>query len=380
MGTENNKLSPWSDMKTYLWSLVLVSISLALAEQNDFVRFKSEYGKKYSSLEEELHRMKIFQSNLKKIDDHNATSDVTWTMAVNQFADLTEEEFKTEMLGGYIRTPQSGNLATGVKMEIGELPDSVDWREAGVVTDPKNQGSCGSCWAFATVENIESYAAINNVSLTKLSAQEVTTCTPNPMHCGGTGGCRGSIPQLAYNYVQLFGLATNDDYPYWSGTTGMAGRCKYDLERRTPVVGITGYNTLPPNDMEATMTHLATVGPLAVAADASPMQFYGSGVFSGCSYSSNIGLNHAIQMVGYGTDPQHGDYWLVRNSWGAMWGEHGYIRLQRESELTCGSDSTPMDGTACVGGPGSDHQTVCGMCGILYDMSYPLGARQWGKE
>merc|ERR1711910_44357 len=75
------------------------------------------------------------------------------------------------------------------------------------------------------VENIESYAAINNVTLTKLSTQEVTTCTPNPMHCGGTGGCRGSIPQLGYNYVQLFGLATNADYPYWSGTTGMTGSC-----------------------------------------------------------------------------------------------------------------------------------------------------------
>merc|ERR1719286_103958 len=106
----------------------------------------------------------------------------------------------------------------------------------------------------------------------------------------------------------------------------------------------------------------------------SPWQLYGSGVFSGCSYSSNIGLNHAIQMVGYGTDPQHGDYWLVRNSWGKLWGEHGYIRLQREAELTCGTDSTPMDGTACVGGPGIDEQHVCGMCGILYDMSYPLGA------
>merc|ERR1712055_338925 len=376
---ENNKLSPWSDMKTYLWSLVLVSISLALAEQNDFVRFKSEYGKKYSSLEEELHRMKIFQSNLKKIADHNATPGVTWTMAVNQFADLTEEEFKTEMLGGYIRTPQSGNQATGVKMEIGELPDSVDWREAGVVTDPKNQGSCGSCWAFATTENIESYAAINNVTLTKLSTQEVTTCTPNPMHCGGTGGCMGSIPQLGYNYVQLFGLAANADYPYWSGTTGMTGSCKYDLERRTPVVSITGYNTIPANDIEATMTHLANVGPLAVAADASPWQLYGSGVFSGCSSSSNIGLNHAIQMVGYGTDPSHGDYWLVRNSWGKLWGEHGYIRLQREAELTCGTDSTPMDGTACVGGPGTDEQHVCGMCGILYDMSYPLGAHAFDQ-
>merc|ERR1711872_1044427 len=107
-----------------------------------------------------------FKANLKKIEEHNATPGHTWTMAVTQFADLTQEEFKTEVLGGYIKTPQSGNHPSGAD------------------------------------ENIESYAAINNVSLTKLSAQEITTCTPNPMHCGGTGGCRGSIPQLGYNYVQ----------------------------------------------------------------------------------------------------------------------------------------------------------------------------------
>jgi len=365
-------------MKVILYTLVLVSSCLATSVRDQFAEFKSSHGKEYHSVEEEAHRLEVFRANLKKIDEHNATPDKTWTMVVNQFADLTEEEFKTNVLGGYIKTPQSGNHPTGADVVVADLPENVDWREAGVMTDPKNQGSCGSCWAFATVENIESYAAINNVSLTKLSAQEITTCTPNPMHCGGTGGCRGSIPQLAYNYVQLFGLATDKDYPYWSGVTGMTGNCKYDLERRTPVVGITGYNTLPANDMAATMHHLATVGPLAVAGDATPWQFYGHGVFSGCSYSNNIGLNHAIQMVGYGTDPTNGDYWLVRNSWGAMWGEQGYIRLQRESELTCGTDSTPMDGTACQGGPGTDSQHVCGMCGILYDMSYPLGTAEWG--
>eukprot|EP00090_Calanus_glacialis_P045616 TRINITY_DN8578_c0_g1_i1.p1 TRINITY_DN8578_c0_g1~~TRINITY_DN8578_c0_g1_i1.p1 ORF type:complete len:368 (-),score=92.53 TRINITY_DN8578_c0_g1_i1:78-1181(-) len=365
-------------MQAVLCILVLVSSSLGLTVRDQFEAFKSEHGKTYCCNDEESLRLEIFSANLKKIEEHNATPGMTWTMKINEFADLTEEEFKKDVLGGYLKTPQSGNHASGAKVNVADLPASVDWREAGVVTDAKNQGSCGSCWAFATVENIESYAAINNVSLTKLSAQEITTCTPNPMHCGGTGGCKGSIPQLAYNYVQLFGLATDDDYPYWSGVTGMTGNCKYDLERRTPVVGITGYNTLPANDMAATMQHLATMGPLAVAGDASPWQFYGSGVFSGCSYDNNIGLNHAIQMVGYGTDEEHGDFWLVRNSWGPNWGEHGYIRMQRESELTCGTDSTPMDGTACVGGPGTDTQHVCGMCGILYDMSYPLGAREWG--
>jgi len=243
----------------------------------------------------------------------------------------------------------------------------------GAVTDTKNQGSCGSCWAFATIEQVESYAAIANMSLMELSAQEVTSCAPNTMSCGGTGGCHGSIPQLGYNYIQLFGLTTASEYPYWSGVTTITGRCKYDLEKRTPVVGITGYNTIPTNSLEATLQHIANVGPLAISGDASSWQFYGSGVFNSCSYDSNISINHAIQLVGYGSDAEHGDYWLVRNSWGANWGEQGYIRLQREAEVTCGINSTPMDGTACVNGPGTDQQEVCGMCGMLFDSSYPLG-------
>merc|ERR1719445_43361 len=237
---------------------------LGLEDNLQWEKFKLQHEKVYPLKAEEEIRKDVFRTNLRKIEAHNEREEKgleTWRMAVTQFADLTEKEFEQQMLGGYVRTPQSSG--GHAKREVAsDLPASVDWREKGVITEPKNQGSCGSCWAFATVETIESYAAINNVSLTKLSTQEVTTCTPNPMHCGGTGGCRGSIPQLGYNYVQLFGLATNDDYPYWSGVTGMTGNCKYDLERRTPVVAITGYDTLPANDMEATMTHLANVDPL----------------------------------------------------------------------------------------------------------------------
>jgi len=294
-------------------------------------------------------------------------------MKVTEFADLSAEEFKAT-LTGYKPLPMTGKEFSEPALYSRELPTSMDWRDAGVVTDPKNQGSCGSCWAFATTEQIESYAAINNMTLMKLSAQEVTSCSPNTLHCGGRGGCVGSVPQLGYSYIQLFGLTTDAEYPYYSGITMITGRCKYDLERRTPVVGITGYNSIPSNDLEATLQHLANVGPLAIAADASLWQLYGSGVFGGCDYSNNIGLNHAVQLVGYGSDESHGDYWIVRNSWGKLWGEHGYIRLQREAELTCGVNSTPMDGTACEGGPGSDEQKVCGQCGMLFDSTYPLGA------
>ena len=106
---------------------------------------------------------------------------------------------------------------TRTRTSPSQLPESVDWREKNVVTDVKNQGACGSCWAFAATEQIESYTAIASGQLTKLSAQQMTSCTPNPLQCGGDGGCSGSTPPLGYNYIQLFGQVRDEDYPYTSG-------------------------------------------------------------------------------------------------------------------------------------------------------------------
>jgi len=354
--------------------LLALLVGSCMGSLEEFKQFKQTYHKRYTRAEES-QRFEVFEANLEKIKKHNALRSNTWTMKVTEFADMTEEEFSAT-LTGYTPTPMSGHAYSDMgKAYSGELPASVDWREKGVISDVKNQGSCGSCWAFATVAQIEAYAAINSsTAAMHLSDQEVTTCTPNTLHCGGRGGCQGSIPQLGYNYVQLMGLTTAEEYPYWSGITGMTGSCKYDVERKTPVVGLSGYNTLPPNNLEATLQHVANVGPLSIAAAASRWQFYGSGVFNSCPYEEHITLNHAVQLVGYGSDAEHGDYWLVRNSWGGSWGERGYIRLARESELNCGIDARPADGTACQGGPGWEEQTVCGMCGMLFDSSYPLGA------
>merc|ERR1711936_682287 len=101
--------------------------------------------------------------------------------------------------------------------------------------------------------------------------------------------------------------------------------------------------------------HIANVGPLATSVAASSWSSYGGGIYSGCSYDSNIRMNHGVQLVGYGSEEGQ-DYWIVRNSWGSSWGEDGYIRLKRQATPQCGTDSTPMDGTACVGGPGNDEQ------------------------
>merc|ERR1712042_96498 len=364
----------YSKMKLLLLSVLA---AVALAGQADyaklqFAQFREQYGKVYKTRTEHQMRFDIFQANLKKIEEHNK-SGASWKKGINQFSDLTEAEFQAMYLGGYKRLPTPAGNFTTVSKPAKDLPAEVDWRKQGVVTDVKNQGQCGSCWAFCTTEMIESYAGIATGSTPELSSQQVTSCTPNPLSCGGTGGCMGSIPQLGYTYIQLFGHATESDYPYKSGQTMDTEDCLYDVTNTAPNVGITGYDTMS-NDLEGVMNHLAQVGPLAVAVDASYWGGYRSGVFDGCSFDANIGLNHAVQLVGYGTDPAEGDYWIVRNSWGSSWGEDGYIRLQRQATAQCGINSTPMDGTACVGGPGNDEQYVCGQCGVLFDVSYPLGA------
>merc|ERR1712244_151885 len=359
--------------------LLPVLATVALAGHADyaklqFAQFREQYGKVYKTRTEHQMRFDIFQANLKKIEEHNK-SGASWKKGINQFSDLTEAEFQAMYLGGYKRLPTpAGNFTTASK-PAKDLPAEVDWRKQGVVTDVKNQGQCGSCWAFCTTEMIESYAGIATGDVPILSAQQVTACTPNPLSCGGTGGCMGSIPQLAFTYIQLFGHVTEDEWPYTAGN-GNTGDCEYDYNGMPPSVGLTGYTILDPNNQDAVMQHLAEVGPLAVAVYASGWGSYSSGIYDGCSYDSNIALNHAVQLVGYGSDAD-GDYWIVRNSWGTGWGEDGYIRLRRDATAQCGTDSSPMDGTACADGPGSDEQHVCGQCGVLFDVSYPLGAHNW---
>ena len=124
---------------------------------------------------------------------------------------------------------------------VSQLPEEVDWRQQGVVGDVHNQGACGSCWAFATVAQIETYTALAGDGLVDLSVEQVTACAPNDLVCGGGGGCLGSVEQLGYNYVQLFGAASDQSYPYVSGT-GLVDhpQCDYSITGTPPVVGISG--------------------------------------------------------------------------------------------------------------------------------------------
>ena len=170
-------------------------------------------------------------------------------------------------------------------LSASELPSYVNWVEKGVTSPVKDQGHCGSCWAFASTATIESHAAINSGQLKTLSPQQLVDCAPNTLSCGGTGGCQGSIAELAFNYVQLYGMTSEYKYSYSSYFSGNAApSCQYNQTLQTPEVTLDGYVKLPSNNYEGILTVVATQGPVAVAVDASTWHDYETGVFNGCSY------------------------------------------------------------------------------------------------
>jgi len=290
--------------------------------------------------------------------------------------DMTESELR--MYTGYNAAAARAHRERAVRsadnhISVDSIPTSKDWRDAGIISNVKDQGGCGSCWAFGATESIESRVAQDTGKLLILSPQNVVSCAPNPDHCGGTGGCGGSTAELAFEYVDSHGIASEADYPYKQQT----GTCNESIKK---TARIQSYIKLIENNYTDVITTLATVGPLAINVDASPWFSYSKGIFTGCKFDQ-IDVNHVVQLVGYGTENGK-DYWTIRNSWGGGWGEKGYIRLERHSDgdMTkwCGPDDTPQDGTGCDGGP--PQVTVCGSCGTWYDVSYPTGGSIVGDD
>lgn len=242
----------------------------------------------------------------------------------------------------------------------------------GVVSAVKDQGYCGSCWAFASTAVIESHVAIQTGKLFDLSVQQIAMCSPNPNNCGGSGGCNGATAEIAFDYVTgSQGLFEEFQYSY-QAYYGENSACNVPTQT-APKATIDGFVKLPVNNYTALLNAVATVGPIVVSVDASTWGAYKGGIFNGCN-QKNPDINHAVVLVGYGEENGQ-KYWLIRNSWSASWGEQGYIRIARseDDESNCGSDITPHDGNACDGE--DEPQTVCGVCGVLFDSSYPLNAK-----
>ncbi|PKU80559.1 low-temperature-induced cysteine proteinase [Dendrobium catenatum] len=294
-----------------------------------------EHNKAYASEAEKLARFQVFEDNLAFVESHNAAANSTYSLALNAFADLTLHEFRAVRLG--LSLGLNRQLSDSVRGGYGgqavfrgsdaAVPDSIDWREKGAVTQIKDQGSCGACWAFSATGAIEGINKIATGSLVSLSEQELIDCDQTY-----NTGCSGGLMDYAYNWVvKNHGIDTEEDYPYH---TAEKNCLKNKLNHR--VVTIDGYTDVPSHN-EKLLLQAVTSQPVSVGISGSEraFQLYSKGIFTGpCSTS----LDHAVLIVGYGS--KNGvDYWILKNSWGTNWGINGYMHMLRNggtSQGVCG--------------------------------------------
>ena len=267
---------------------------------------------------------------------------MVWERRINStFLSIVElSYFSSFFIVGSFQLPLLIDLE-GSNESAWALPDSVDWRARGHAVSPiKNQGACGSCWAFAATAALESHVSIATGKLMVLSVQELVSCVPNPRHCGGIGGCGGSTAELAYDFVAQHGMVDEWHFSYQS-FYGQQVNCTLLEEeqeslfarilRRTTttkqnyipnsVASIVGFANLPSNQYNTLMAAVAFLGPVVVSVAASGWGLYQGGIYDDDAQTDRE-INHAVVLEGYGKDQETGqEYWLVRNSWGPMWGK-----------------------------------------------------------
>lgn len=331
-------------VKVLAASLLLVGVIAAVAvystrpslalqqfqlEEQEFRSFMNLHEKSYADDSEFNARFRIFRDNLAYIRVFNSLNK-DWTLGVNYMADLTGEEFKAKYTG-FIPASTEKNYAVLPKID---LPQTVDWTTQGAVTPVKNQGQCGSCWAFSTTGSVEGAWFLSKNTLVSLSEQQLVSCSG----AYGNQGCNGGLMDNAFKYIIANGITSEANYPY----TARTGVCNKSLASQT-VAKITNFKDVTPDspvDLETAIAQQPV--SVAVEADQSAWQLYSSGTVSS---SCGTNLDHGVLAVGYnlGASPA---YYKVKNSWGSSWGLAGYIQI------------------AIVSGKG--------VCGIQMQPSYPI--------
>ncbi|KAJ0081461.1 hypothetical protein Patl1_10543 [Pistacia atlantica] len=270
-----------------IWASLAMSRTLyeaSIAERHE--QWMARHGRTYEDQAEKEKRFKIFKQNLEFIEKFNNVGNQTYKLSINQFADLTDDEFLASRTGYKPIPSQSRTATTSFGYEnLTEVPTSLDWREKDAVTQVKDQGNCGCCWAFSAVAAMEGITQIKT------------------------------------------GLTSETNYPYQA----TEGTC--DTQQETaPAAQIQSYEKVPSNNEEALLQAVAKQ-PVSVAIDSSGFRYYNGGVFDG---NCGTNLNHAVTIIGYGTADDGTKYWLIKNSWGQTWGENGYMRIKRDVEAAEG--------------------------------------------
>nr|BAN20235.1 cathepsin L [Riptortus pedestris] len=322
-------------MKRLILILAAVAVSHCDPLQEAWMTFKIQFNKNYDTIAEDEIRFKIFVESKTYVDYHNTRfldGKETYTMELNELADLTDEEFRERYLGfeaPCVDREDPGTIIHNPPESNDDLPDIVDWRAEGAVTPVKNQGQCGSCWAFSAVGALEGQHFRQTGELVNLSEQNLVDCTRNMIF--GNNGCNGGFMNRAFRYIKKKGIDTEESYPY----RGKEQKCKFSPENIG--ANMTGYAKIKRGSQLALQDAVAKAGPISVAIEAhKSIKYYKSGVY----YEPQCGvgfqkLNHAVLVVGYGVEDGR-EYWLVKNSWGDKWGDGGYIKIVKNFWNGCG--------------------------------------------
>lgn len=296
--------------------------------QRAFSQFMIDFSKSYDN-DEKIHRFSIFKDNLKHIFNTNSDSSLTYTLGVNQFADLTQDEFAEKYLNQGISSQSALESHDYSELSNDSSAGDADWTRC--MTPVENQGTCSSCWAFSVSGTFEGAACRGGYPINKLSRQELLDCsTPD-----GNQGCRGGMIHTTFNYIlrqNPKGITSAASYPY----RGSSGACQARGLQKAPA-RLSRYGRVRNKSEAAVQKAVTDFGPVAVAisAEQSDLQFYKGGIFNGnCSTQ----LDHAVVVVGFGAQ-----FFKVKNSWGASWGEAGYVRLARNTGRQGGMCGVTLD-------------------------------------
>jgi len=296
-----------------------------------YLQYLAEHGKSYATKEEYLFRLAEFTKKMVILEEYKAQNEDDAELAVNFMSDWTDAEYKT--LLGYKGTKPASNKTT-FSGDVNDLPESVNWVEQGAVTPVKNQGQCGSCWSFSATGSMEGRYQIKNGNLVSFSEQQLVDCST----AEGNMGCNGGLMDYAFTYAESNMMETEAEYPY----TGRDGTCRASGGK----VEVSDFKDVTPKSPTALAAAVAE-GPVSIAIDAGSIlfQLYHGGIMK---HLCGTSLDHGVLLVGYGTD-KGTDYWLVKNSWGASWGEKGYFRILRDM-----------------------NKQGAGVCGLQLQPSYPI--------
>jgi cathepsin L len=313
-------------MKAVFATMIATAMGATYTEdqyQTHFAKWMTEHNKQYDA-EEFFSRFEVFKMNLEFIAEHNARFHKgleTYSVALNQLADMDRGEYRRTMLGYSNEKPAHIKKLNKFYDPLTSVSGSLNWTALGAVTPVKNQGQCGSCWAFSTTGSMEGAIQIAGKGLTSLSEQQLVDCAL----AYGNFGCNGGLMDNAFQYAEKNGLCSEAAYPY----NAVKGSCKASSCTAQPGTKLSGYTDVSGGENGFTSSNIGSQPvSIAIEADQAGFQFYSGGVFSG---NCGQNLDHGVLLTGYGNatnaDGSSTPYWIVKNSWGTSWGEAGYIRL-----------------------------------------------------